>query len=122
MSAIASSTVSTEPSSANFRSSSIVSPGIWGNGMVLALSESSRSDDQRGSVPTEPARALSVVGAVACEQRPEPWRVVHHLEMADLVPDDVVEDRLGGQQQPPVEAHRAARRAAGPAGALGAGW
>ena len=36
------------------------------------------------------------------------------------MPDDVVEHRLGGQQQPPVEAHRARRRAARPAGPLAA--
>ena len=52
------------------------------------------------------------------QQRPEPRRVVHHLQVADLVPDDVVEHLGGRQQQPPVEAHRARPRAAGPAGAL----
>jgi RimJ/RimL family protein N-acetyltransferase len=40
--------------------------------------------------------------------------------MTGLVPDDVVEHALGGEQQAPVEAHRCAGRAAGPAGALGA--
>ena len=47
-------------------------------------------------------------------QRPEPRGVVHDLQMAHLVPDDIVEHRLRSQQQPPVEAHRAAARAAGP--------
>ena len=36
------------------------------------------------------------------------------------MPDDVVEHRLGSQQQSPVEAHRARRRAARPSGALAA--
>src|SRR3954453_19082900 len=38
--------------------------------------------------------------------------------MARLVPDDVVEDGLGGEHEAPVEAHRAGRGAAAPAGAL----
>src|SRR5438105_7074556 len=66
----------------------------------------------------QPPRLLAVVRAVAAQQRPEARAVVHHLEVADLVPDDVVEDRLGREQQAPVEAHRAAARAARPAGAL----
>ena len=36
-------------------------------------------------------------------------------QVAGLVPDDVVEDLLGREQQPPVEAHRAGRRARAPA-------
>src|SRR2546423_8163550 len=33
-------------------------------------------------------------------------RMIHDLEVTDLVPDDVLEHRSRGEQQPPVEAHR----------------
>ena len=68
----------------------------------------------------QPRLRLAVIRAIRGKQRPEARRVIHHLEVADLVPDDVVEDRLGRQQQPPVEAHRAAARAARPARPLAA--
>ena len=43
----------------------------------------------------QPAGARAVVRDVAREQAPEARRVVQHLEVADLVPDDVVEHRAG---------------------------
>src|SRR5690242_18896835 len=59
-----------------------------------------------------------VVRAEAGDQRPEATRVVHHLKMADLVPNDVVEHRLRREEQPPVEAHGPIRAATRPPGAL----
>jgi hypothetical protein len=44
--------------------------------------------------------------------------VVHDREVAGLVPDHVVEDLLGREDQAPVEAHRARGRARAPARAL----
>src|SRR3954452_20432357 len=70
---------------------------------------------QAGPVAAQPALVLAVVGAAPLDQLPEPPRMVHHLEMRDLVLDDVREHRLGSQQQPPAEAHGARRRATGPA-------
>ncbi len=71
----------------------------------------------RSAAATRRARASRARGTRAA---PEARGVVHHLEVADLVLDDVVEHRLGREQQPPVERHRAARRARRPARALAA--
>src|SRR3954454_18802842 len=75
-------------------------------------------EPERRPVAPEPALVLLVVGHAASDQPPEAGRVVEHLEVRDLVLDDVVEDLLRAQQQPPVEAHRAVRGAGGPPGAL----
>ena len=92
-----------------------------------------RADASGADVPTRSASTsvapwrrsqrdvLAVVRAARGQQRPEPRRVVHHLEVADLVPDDVVEHRLGRQQQPPVEAHRAGRASSSPSASAGRG-
>src|SRR4051794_29264839 len=66
----------------------------------------------------QPELLLAIAGAVALEQRPEPRGVIEVGQVAGLVPDDVVENVLGREQQAPVEAHRARRRARAPAGAL----
>src|SRR3954453_20830110 len=55
----------------------------------------------------EPALLLAVVGTTRLEQVPEALRVVHYVEVRDLVLDDVREHGLGCEQQPPGEAHRA---------------
>src|SRR5271154_4561509 len=52
------------------------------------------------------------------DERPEAGRVVEDLQVADLVPDDVVQHTLGRQQQAPVEAHLPAGGARAPARAL----
>ena len=78
------------------------------------------SEHQRRAVAPQPAGVLAPVGRARLQQRPEARRVVHHLEVADLVLDHVVQDGLGRQQQPPVERHRAVGRARRPAGALAA--
>ena len=84
----------------------------------------------RAARPSSAASSRSGAASAACsrqsgharlQQRPEARRVVHHLEVADLVLDDVVEHRLGREQQPPVERHRAGRRARRPARALARG-
>src|SRR5207253_195259 len=75
---------------------------------------------QRGAVAAQPALVGAVLGATSPQQRPEARRVVGDLEVADLVPDDRLEHRGRGEQQPPVEAHRAGGGAACPAGALAA--
>jgi hypothetical protein len=59
-----------------------------------------------------PPPRLAIAGAMGGQQAPEARRVVQHGQVAGLVPDDVVEDVLGRQQQPPVEAQRAGGRAA----------
>ena len=74
--------------------------------------------------PMYSPRAVASAGAPGSRDNasrtscPEARRVVHDAQVAGLVPDDVVEHRLGREQQPPVEAHRAARRARAPARAL----
>ena len=75
---------------------------------------------QRVPVPPQPALVLAPVRHPLREQDPEALRVVEHVEVHDLVLDDVVEHRRGRQQQPPVEAHRPGRRARRPARALAA--
>ena len=60
-------------------------------------------------------------GHARLEQRPEARRVVHHLEVADLVLDDVVEHVRRRQQQPPVERHRAAATSTTPSACAGRG-
>jgi GNAT superfamily N-acetyltransferase len=65
------------------------------------------SEYERLAVPSQPRGALAIVWAPPRQQRPEPGRVVQYLEMADLVPDHVVEHLGRCQQQAPVEAHRA---------------
>src|SRR3954471_24947263 len=77
-----------------------------------------KTSDQRPQprpVAAQPALVLAIVGAALLDELPEATRVVHHVEVRDLVLDDVREDRLGGQQQPPAEAHGARGRATGPA-------
>ena len=74
--------------------------------------------DQGGAVGPQPALRRAVARAVALQERPEAPRVIHDHEVARLVPDDVVEDLLGAEQQAPVEAHRAGGRARAPARAL----
>src|SRR3954454_1613025 len=70
---------------------------------------------QPWSILAQPALVLAVVRAARLEQSPETLRVVHDVDVRDLVLDHVGEYRLGRQKQPPREAHRAGRRAAGPA-------
>src|SRR5215217_42485 len=84
--------------------------GPWIVGMALL-------QPQRRAVAPQPALVLLVVGHAAPDQAPEARRVVEHLEVGDLVLDHVVEDLRRGEEQPPVEAHRAVRGAGGPAGA-----
>ena len=74
--------------------------------------------DQRGAVGAQPLLRLAIARQPPPQQRPEAGRVVEDLEMAHLVPDHVLEHPLGRQQQAPVEAHVALRRARPPAGAL----
>ena len=69
-------------------------------------------------VAAQPRRVLAPARRARREQPPEARRVVHHLEVADLVLDDVVEDLRRREQQPPVERHRARGRARRPARAL----
>src|SRR5204863_7020244 len=66
----------------------------------------------------QPGALLAPGRPAALEQRPEARRVVEDLQVADLVPDDVVEHPLGREQQPPVEAHTPVGRARRPARAL----
>ena len=47
--------------------------------------------------------------------------MVEDLQVADLVPDDVVEHALGREQQAPVEAHRARRPSTTPSACAGRG-
>src|SRR5947209_13221766 len=54
-------------------------------------------EHQRRAVVAQPASKSAVFGTVLREQCPEPGRVIHHLEVTDLVPDHVVEHRLRGQ-------------------------
>src|SRR3954453_1574361 len=68
----------------------------------------------------EPALVLAVARAAPADEAPEALGVVEHLEVRHLVLDDVVHDLLRREQQAPVEAHRAVRRAACPARSLGA--
>src|ERR671922_2137673 len=63
----------------------------------------------------QPVFALAPRRITRREQRPEPVRVVLHLEVSDLVLDDVVEDLGRRQEEAVVEAHRAARGAGRPA-------
>src|SRR6516165_1313048 len=70
------------------------------------------------AVLPQPAGVFTMWRPPPLEQLPEARRVVHDLEVADLVPDDVVENRGRRKQQPPVEAHRPVARTARPAGAL----
>ena len=71
---------------------------------------------RRARAASASARGSPGCGSASSRQKRE--RVIHHLEVADLVPDHVVEHRLGRKQQPPVEAHRAGPRATRPAGPL----
>ena len=73
-----------------------------------------------GAVALQPGGVLAPARRARRQQPPEARRVVHHLEVADLVLDDVVEDLGRREQQPPVERHRARGRARRPAGALAA--
>ena len=50
------------------------------------------SEHQRRAVAAQPGGVRAPVGHARLQQRPEARRVVHHLEVADLVLDDVVED------------------------------
>jgi hypothetical protein len=45
-------------------------------------------------VAAQPALVLTVVGQAPLEQAPEAPRVVMHVEVGDLVLDDVVDDRV----------------------------
>src|SRR5205814_9097406 len=77
-------------------------------------------EGERGAVMAQPGALLAPGRPAALEQRPEARRVVEDLQVADLVPDDVVEHPLGREQQPPVEAHAPVGRARRPARALAA--
>lgn len=68
----------------------------------------------------QPAFVIAHADAAGGEQGPEALRVVVDLEVRHLVLDHIVEDLRRSQKQPPVEAHRPVRRAAGPASALAA--
>ena len=76
--------------------------------------------DERRAVAPQPRGVRAPVRHARLEQRPEARGVVHHLEVADLVLHDVVEDLGRGEQQAPVERHPAVRRARRPARALAA--
>src|SRR5215208_3384278 len=104
-------------------SSNSASASSGRGGRRLSRGPSTRAialEPERRPVAAEPALVLLVVGHAAPDQAPEARRVVEHLEVGDHVLDDVVEDLRRREQQAPVEAHRAVRRAGGPAGALGA--
>ena len=71
-------------------------------------------------MPPQPRLVLAPARRAGRQQAPEALRVVLHVQVGHLVLDHVVEDLVRRQQQAPVEAHRPARGAAGPARALAA--
>ena len=71
--------------------------------------------EQLGAVAVEPGARRGVAGREALDQPPEAGAVVHLGQMRDLVGDDIGDDRLRGEDQPPAERQISARRAAAPA-------
>src|SRR5260221_8540341 len=69
-------------------------------------------------VLVEPGFRLEVVGPALREECPERRPVMELGEMTDLVHDDVVEDVLGREHEPPVETQRPFARARSPTAAL----
>src|SRR5204862_1484906 len=69
---------------------------------------------QARPVPAQPALVLAVVRAARLDELPEALGVVHDVQVRHLVLDDVGQHWLRRQQQPPAEAHRTGRGAAGP--------
>src|SRR5262249_50571647 len=69
-------------------------------------------------VLVEPALRLAVARSAALDERPERRPVMMLDEVAHLVDDDIVEDVVWREDEPPVEAQRSGARARAPAGAL----
>src|SRR3954449_13303009 len=70
---------------------------------------------QLAAVALEPALGLLGALAQAVDDAPEAVRVIHLLEVRDLVRGEVVEHERGGEDQPPGEAQAALGRARAPA-------
>ena len=77
----------------------------------------SLSATSRGSLPQPGARRFEV-GTRASHQPPERRRVIHPLQMHQLVDHHVVADRVRHLHEPPVEADAALPRARAPSPAL----
>src|SRR5262249_32500425 len=83
-----------------------------------AWASARKSEHERRAVAAQPLAVLAIARPASLQQLPEGPRMVEDLQVADLVPDDVVEHPLGPEQQSPVEAHAPVRRARRPARAL----
>src|SRR4051794_33144325 len=70
---------------------------------------------QARAVAAQPALVLAVVRAALLYELPEALRVIHDIEVRDLVLDHIGEHGLWREQEAPAEAHCTARRAACPA-------
>ncbi len=80
----------------------------------------SRRQRQRRAVAAQPARVLAPLRQWCSSSAQKRGVWFEQPRVADLVPDHVVEDLLGREQQAPVEAHRPVGWTSSPAGALGA--
>src|SRR4051794_19938980 len=75
----------------------------------------SEQGPQARAVAAQPALVLAVVRAALLYELPEALRVIHHVEVRDLVLDHIGQHGLWREQQAPAEAHGTGRRAARPA-------
>src|SRR5438270_4034050 len=66
------------------------------------------------AIVAEPAALIRGVGRQRVDQAPEARAVIHLGEVGDLMRDDIVQYRLGGENEPPGKGERAACRAAPP--------
>src|SRR5262249_41716290 len=73
---------------------------------------------QIGAVPLEPALGANEGGIKPLHQPPEPQRMIELDEMAHLVRGKIVEDKRGGENQPPGKRQYARVRARAPTARL----
>src|SRR5580692_11171825 len=89
-------------------------------GLISLTLVSEYPEGHRAPAREELAVQPAVVGLEGLHQAPERGRVIHVLQVRKLV-DEEVPHHLGPQEdERAIEAHRAASRAAAPAGALAA--
>src|SRR5215813_4408220 len=67
------------------------------------------------AVPLQPLTLLRCAGGQLLDEAPEADAVIHLGEMRHLMCDDIVEHRLGREDEAPREGEIAGRRAAAPA-------
>jgi len=58
---------------------------------------------------------VPIIGAFGSDERPEPRRMIHFLQVGKFVNDEIIDDVKGSHDYPPTEIQVSSLRAASPA-------